>query len=122
MSGPDAELTAEQAEQVAERDRLTRYALLATGHVMRGDPRTRELLGGLPQAVYDRALVSAAIGFLISAGYTTAPDNDAERWLPLDVPEHLRPDFEAMAAGNRQMRDAIFGPRTDPTARNRQPD
>lgn len=104
-------LTAAQAAQVAERDLLVRWGLSAASRVR----LDRKLLEA-PPAVRDRAILSAAIGFLVSAGYTTTPPPSSGP-LYIVTPGHLMPDLDAMIEGNRQVREAIFGPHTDPTAR-----
>lgn len=98
------DLTPDQRQQVADRDRLTQFALLGSDEVWL-DPRLRDC----PTVVRTHVSVSAAIGFLIGSGLiTVTPLDELPEMMPLDIREHLRPDLDAMVEGNRAMQRALF--------------
>lgn len=105
MSGQESALTDEQLAQVALRDEVTQLVLLSCDGFMLQD-HVREALRGVPQAAYDRALISAAVGFLIGVGsITRRPENNHPLGVLLEVPKHLQPDVAAIQRNNQQLRD-----------------
>jgi hypothetical protein len=96
------------AQQIRDRDQLVQTALLGGADQVAMDPR----LSGATGSVRTRAVVSAALGYLIGVGaIRVTPADELDEWMPLGIPEHLRPDIEAMIDGNRAVRDAPFLPK-----------
>lgn len=78
----------DEARQLADRDRATRQALFGADETLVAIDRR------LPVAVRDRLAVTAALGYLIGHGLITVkPATEWPEWVPLDIPEHLRPDL-----------------------------
>lgn len=103
-----AELTDQQRAQVAQRDHLARAIILSVDQVMM-DPQVRDAVEYAPAVVRTRVAVTATVAALIANGCIAeqAPD-----WFAIDLPEHLRPDVDAMVEGNRAVREIFFP--TDP--------
>jgi hypothetical protein len=95
----------DHAQQVRDRDRLVRMALLGGADQVAMHPQLSDATG----SVRTRAVVSATLGYLIGVGaIRVTPADELDEWMPLGIPEHLRPDIEAMIGGNRAVRDALF--------------
>ncbi len=93
-------------QQIADRDRAVRAAMFAVDSFAINN---RVVLAQCPAATESRALVTAALGYLIGQGLiTVTPTPDWPEYLPMDCPTHLLPDVAEMVAGNRALRDALF--------------
>jgi hypothetical protein len=75
----------DQAQQIADRDRLVSVAIFAADNtVMYSNPATR--------AAATRTAVAAAIGYLLRHGLITMlPADEWPEYLNLAIPEHLIP-------------------------------
>lgn len=93
----------DETQQIEDRDRLVRLALLGGVDEVAMDPRLRLA----PGAVRTRAVVTAALGYLIGVGAVRI-NADLDGWMPVGIPEHLRPDVDTLIAGNRAARDVLF--------------
>lgn len=95
----------EKTAQRETRDDLVRCAMLAVDmfavkHAMDAPNMTR--------ASWNRLLVEAAIGFLLSEGLIEATPQTEERFLRIGIPEHLMPDADSAVASAAALRRQVM--------------
>lgn len=96
----------QQAQHIADRDRLTHLALLATDNVIIDNASA---IAALPGAYRSRITVEAAIGYLISAGLIQiTPADQWPEYVSLELADYLKPDVAGAAANFAQVRAAMF--------------